>query len=214
MKTFTTAAMAAIRAGTAIVSGAVEILSDPVIRVWGGYGPLPIDGDEYQPIGDRGLAQVSGQSIGGSADGIALILSGVDAEALELLDAEEVRRAPVKLERLIFDGSGEHLLDHHVYSRGRLDPLTVRDTIGDTATIATSIESAARGLGRKGGRMRTDADQRLIKADDGFFKNTSYAGQKTLYWGGQRPATVGSALPNAVPVGGAFDGLQYDQLSR
>ena len=52
----------------------------------------------------------------------------------------------------------------------------------------------AKGLGRKGGRMRTDADQRLIDPDDGFFKNVAYAGAKTLYWGGQRPATAGSAL--------------------
>lgn len=215
MKTFTAAAKAAIAAGTAIVSGAVEILSEAPIRLWGGYGVLPLGGNSYQPVGDRGIAQHSGGAIGGSADGITLVLSGVEPDALALLEADEVRRAPAKLERLIFDGSGETLLDHHVFTRGRLDPLVVRDVIGDTATISTSIESAARGLGRKGGRMRTDADQRLIDPNDGFFKNVSYAASRTLYWGGQRPATAASALPNTIPFGGGGGGMinQYQQYN-
>ena len=213
MKTFTAAAKAAIAAGNAIVTGAVEVLSATPIRLWGGYGVLPLDGHTYQPIGDRALAQQSSASVGGSADGISLTLSGVDPEAIALLDAEEVRRAPAKLERLIFDGSGQTLLDHHVFTRGRLDPLLVRDVIGETATISTSIESAARGLGRKGGRMRTDADQRLISASDGFFKNVSYAASRTLYWGGQRPATAGVALPGASYGGGGNFLNQYQQYN-
>lgn len=42
--------------------------------------------------------------------------------------------------------------------------------------------------------MRSDADQRLIKANDGFFKNVAFAGEKTLYWGGRKPATAASAI--------------------
>lgn len=118
----------------------------------------------------------------------------VDEQALKLLDAEEVQRAPTTLWRLIFSGDGKRMLDAHVYRRGKLDPVQVRDVIGGEAMLTTSIESAARGLGRKGGRMRTDADQRLIRSTDGFFRNVSYAAEKTLYWGGQKPATVGAAF--------------------
>jgi len=205
MKIFSPAAMAEIRKGSAIVSGAVEILSRDPIRLWGGYGRLPIEGETYEPIADRALAQVSGQALGGAAQNVNLTLSGIEPEALELLDAEEVKRAPATLRRLIFSGDGKRMLDQHVFTRGRLDPLTVRDVIGGAASIATSIESAARGLGRRGGRMRTDADQRLIKADDGFFKNVSFAAEKNLYWGGQKPATAAQAT-GAIPASGYAGG--------
>jgi len=73
------------------------------------------------------------------------------------------------------------------------------------------LETAARGLGRRGARMRSDADQRLLDPADGFFKHISYAAEKNLYWGGKRPARAGSALPGggggwSVPVPGAGDG--------
>lgn len=198
MKTFTTAAMAAIEAGTAIVSGAVEILSTPAIRVWGGYGQLLINGATYEGIGDRGMAQVAGGATGGTAQNVTLKLSGIESEVIELLDADEVRGASVAVYRLIFSGDGLTLLDAQVFTRGRLDQLPITETIGGEAAILALIESAARGLGRRGGRMRSDADQRLVKADDGFFRNVSYAPEKNLAWGGKRSAAARTVLSGAV----------------
>jgi hypothetical protein len=200
MKSFSSAAMDEIQAGTAIVGGAVEIGSDPVIRLWSGYGPLTFDSRTFDPIGDRGIAQLSGGMIGGTAQNVTLSLSGIEPEVLALLDAAEVQRAPVILWRLIFSGDQQTLLDYHVYTRGRLDKLDVAEMIGGTATISCNVESAARALGRKGGRVRSDADQRLVKANDGFFKNVAFAAEKTLYWGGKKPANAGAAL--AAPAAG------------
>lgn len=194
MKTFTDEAMDAIQLGDAIVGGAVAILSDPPIRLWSGYGILTLDGEDFQPIGDRGLAQATGGTLGSSAQNVTLSLSGIEPEALELLEADEVRGAPVVLYRLIFSGDGLSLLDYHVFQRGRLDLLPIEDEVGGTATIKALVETAARGLGRRGGRMRSDADQRLIDPDDGFFKHAAYAAQKTLYWGGKKPATAGEVF--------------------
>jgi hypothetical protein len=56
------------------------------------------------------------------------------------------------------------------------------------------VESAARGLGRRGARMRTDADQRLVNPNGGFFRHIAFAGQKNLYLGGPKPETAGVAL--------------------
>lgn len=211
MKIFTAAAMAEIKAGTAIVGGAVEVLGRVPIRLWSGYGELSFAGRTFQPIGNRALAQVSGGALGGAAQNVTLTLSGIDEKALKLLDAEEVQRAPTTLWRLIFSGDGKRLLDAHVYRRGKLDPIRVRDVIGAEATLTTSIESAARGLGRKGGRMRTDADQRLIRASDGFFRNVSYAAEKTLYWGGQKPSAAGAAFGGmGQGNGGGLNRLRHD----
>ena len=201
MKVFSDAAMAAMIAGTAGVSGAVLIACDPPVAVWGGYGPLFLDGDDepYLGIGDRGLAQNASMSIGGSAQGVSLTLSGVQPEIVALFDATEVMRAPVTITRLLFDSTKTILLDSKVFKRGRIDQVNVTAARGAESTIEALCEDAARGLhGRAGGRRRTDADQRLVEATDGGFRHVSYAAQKTLYWGGQPPATAGQSLYGSV----------------
>lgn len=194
MKSFSTSAMAALESGEAITVGAVEIGSDPIIRVWGGLRPITFDDRTFDPVGDRGLVRVAGGALGSSAQNITLRLSGIEPEILALLDASEVQGAPTVLWRLIFDGAGQQLLDYHVWARGRLDTLPREEEIGGTAAIEGTLETAARGLGRRGSRMRSDADQRLIDPDDGFFKNVAYAAEKKLYWGGRRPSRAGSSV--------------------
>ncbi len=197
MKIYPDEALAAFADGSAIVTGAVAIdCTDPVL-VWGGWGPLTLDGDEYLGVGDRGLAQVNQSALGSVAQGVSLALSGVDPDILPLIDAMDLRRARAKLWRLVFDGTGLTLLAAHVYTRGSVDELPVEDVPGAAATITVAIESPARGLGRKGGRMRTDADQRIVSATDGGFSRVAYAAEKQLYWGGQKPASIGSAFGSA-----------------
>ncbi|MFN3990059.1 MAG: hypothetical protein ACK4IS_07355 [Erythrobacter sp.] len=217
MKVFSTAALAALDNGTAIVTGAVEVAASPAVRVWGGNGPITFGGRTFEGIGDRGIAQVAGGALGGAAQNITLRLSGIDPETLALLDADQLKGAPTVLWRLIFDQSGTSLLDFHVWGRGRLDTLEREEEIGGTAAITARLETAARGLGRRGGRLRSDADQRLIDSHDGFFKNVSFAAEKTLYWGGRRPARAGSALPGVGGSGGGginpgFDFFPSEQL--
>lgn len=200
MKSLNLNARNALGDGTAIVVGAIEVAADEPIRLWGGYGPVTFDGRTFAPIGDRSLVQVAGGALGGAAQSISVSLSGIDPEVLELLDADEVAQAPCTLWRCIFAGDGVTLLDTEVWARGRLDELIREEEIGGAALIQAAIETAARGLGRSGARMRTDADQRLVKADDGFFKNVAFAGEKMLYWGGRKPTTAG------VAVGGSSGG--------
>lgn len=205
MKTIADAAMAAIEAGDALVTGAVQITPrdedlDPA-RVWGGYGVLQIDGNDYLPLGDRGFAQQTAGAIGGVAQGMTLTLSGVEAAALALLDPDEVKGAGVIIYRLIFASDGQTLLDAHLFDRGRGDTLDTIETIGGGAAIKFMVESAARGLGRSGARQRSDPDQRLINEDDGYFKNTAYAFEKSLYWGGKKPSRAGDALGGGSELG-------------
>lgn len=206
MKTFGDAALAALVRGDAVVGGAVQILCTPPVRVFSGYGTITIDGEPYKGIGAAGLAQMSSGALGGSAQNLDLILSALAPEMLELIDADEVRRAPTTVYRLIWAGDAKTLLGGYVFKRGTVDQLVSDETIGGPAAVKCTIEDAARGLGRRGGRMRSDADQRLVKAGDGFFKNTAYAAQKMLYWGGKRPAPAGVALGGNGPGGNAPSG--------
>lgn len=206
MKNISPAAKKALADGTAIVVGAVKIEGEETIRVWGGYGVinLPGEAEPFQPLGDRGLVQVAGGALGGAAQAITLSVSGIETDALEVDDTDTAKGAPTTLWRLIFAGDGLTLLDVNVWARGRLDEVVREDEVGGTTTISLLLETAARGLGRRGARLRSDADQRLVKANDGFFRNVSFAGEKILYWGGRRPANAQSALDGS--DGGAYGG--------
>jgi len=194
MKNYAPAALSALERGEAVTTYAAAILCDPPVRVWRGYGPQVIAGETFEGIGEAGIIEAVGNALGGGEQNITLALSGVEPAVLAVFDAASLRRAPCIVYELIFDGSGTQLLDTQVIQRGSLDQVPVEDVPGGTATIRALVETAARGLGRRGGRMRTDTDQRLIKPTDGGFKAIAYAGQKNLYWGGKRPATASTAL--------------------
>lgn len=215
MKTLAPAALAALEDGTAIVCGAVAVACTPPIRVWGGYREIVLDGETHDPIGDRGLVQVKGGALGDAAQNITLTLSGIDPETAALIDAAGLAGAAVVIRQLIFLGTTNALLDYQVWARGRFDTIEREEEIGGTAKITIQVETAAKGLGRRGARMRSDADQRLIDPADGFFKNVSYAAEKTLYWGGRRPARAGSALPGTgAGFGGGVDGSVPNEVAR
>lgn len=196
MRDYSDAAIAAMASGEAIAVGALAIYCDPPVFLWGGPWTIVLDGDTYLGVDDRAIGQVSGGSIGGTEQNSTVSLSGIDPETLVLLDADEVRGAPSKLYRLLFDGAGRNLLDARIFRRGRVDDVTVDEVVGGKATVTVSIESAARGLGRSGQRQRSDADQRLIDPDDGFFKHVSYAGTKTIYFGGKKSSAGSTVVTN------------------
>jgi hypothetical protein len=166
------------------------------IRLWGGYGNADLPSDAgtstFSGIGDRGLIASSTGAIGGTAQNLTLALSGIEPAALEVLNPDEVRDASVVVRRLIFDSAGKTLLGAYVFCRGRLDELKTSEMVGGAAVIQLSVEGAARGLGRRGGRARSDADQRLVSSTDGFYRVVSAAPKKTLYWGGKTPSIGGS----------------------
>lgn len=197
MRIYSEAAQAALDDGTALAVGAVHLeLSTGPWRVWGGHGPLTLDGEVFTGIGDRGLASVAAGQLGSAEQGATLTLSGVDPDVLALVDTLSVRGAPAVLWELLFDQSGSTLLSAHVALRGRCDRMPIQDEIGGQSEITLNIEGSVRGLGRRSGRMRTDADQRLIVGTDGGFKAVAYAGEITLNWGGKPPQRAIGALPN------------------
>lgn len=219
MKTFSVAASGALERGDAIVSAASAVYCTPPVFLWGGQGQWPLAGDTgtetYEGIGDRAMIVASSGVLGGSAQNVVQTLSGVEPAALEVLDATGVKGASAVIRRLIFDSSGTMLLGAYVFARGRIDELNTPETIGGAAAIQVTIEGAARGLGRRGGRLRSDADQRLINSSDNMFRYVSFAADKTLYWGGKRPSTAGGALSSGgsgsgIRIGGGTGGVNFN----
>lgn len=198
MKSYGEAALEAYADGTAMSVGAVEIHGDDPVFYWGGDGVLPMvaaDGIEHDflGLGARAIVEVGGGALGGSAQNITLSLSGADPDIISAIDTAAVRGKPVVIWELTFDGSGQTLLDAHVFARGTADRLPRSEQPGGEASIKVMIETAANGLGRRGSRYRTDADQRMVSPTDGGCKHVSYAGEITLYWGGKK-STASSAF--------------------
>jgi len=126
---------------------------------------------------------------------------------LALVDTLSVRGAAAVIWELIFDQAGANLLASNVVLRGRCDRMPRKDVVGGPAVLKLMIEGAARGLGRRSVRVRSDADQRLIDGTDGGFSRVSYAGEKQLNWGGKPPQRASSALPNTgTPI---YAGTRY-----
>lgn len=202
MKTFSAEALAALASGQVTVAGAVWIAAPEPYGFWSGHGNLVLDGQPHVGVGDDGLVTVLGGTLGGSEQGAELSLSGVDPDVAASLDLQALRGLPVIIRRLIFDAPGAVLLHSAVYLRGRIDTVQTVETPGGTATIEVGVESAARGLGRRSERMRTDADQRLIVDTDGGFRRVAHAAEKIIYFGGQPPARLGGVVGGGTATGG------------
>ena len=194
MRLIADAALKALDNGTARIGTAFTIDTSETLRAWTGHGYWEHEGELFEPLGDSEIGITSGASIGGVAQNLSLSLSGIEPEIFALLDAQDARQAPVVVWTQLWDSSGENLLDAFVHRRGRIDRLPITETSGGTSTVTAEIESPARGLGRKTGRLRSDADQRLIDENDGSMRGVSFAAEKTLYWGGRRPSRAGNAV--------------------
>jgi formylmethanofuran dehydrogenase subunit C len=194
VRTFAAATQTALLAGDILEAGAMAIMTPTPAAFWGGYGALVIDGVTHIGLGDRFMLAETGGTLGGEEQGAEVILSAADADTEILRTLSGLRGAPVICRRLLFNATGATMLETEVRIRGRVDSLPGEETSGGEATFRLKIEGAARGAGRRGGRMRTDADQRLINGTDGGFRRISHAGEVTLYWGGKPPERASSAL--------------------
>lgn len=214
MKTFSAPALDALRRGEVIVSGAVRFGTATPVCVWGGHGPLTLAGEVYAGLGQRGLIRVSGGSLGGQEQGPELTLSGVDPEVVPALGLVSLRGVSVVIRRLVFDGTGANLLQDSVFLRGRVDRATTEETPGGESVIRIAVEGAARGLGRRSERMRTDSDQRLISATDGGLRRVTFAGEKIIYFGGRPPVRAGDAFGGSGGGRGGVGSVDSDQVNR
>ena len=198
MRSYSPDCLAALDSGRIARAGAVKVVgATETGQYWGGEGVLTLDGEDYTGLSDRFLATVFQGQLGSSEIGATVNLSGVDPDAAAGIDLVDARGGDVVVWELLFDPSGRTLLDATKAVLGTADQLTLNETPSGTSVLALSVEGASRGLGKSSGRQSTDADQRLIKPTDGSLKHISYAGQITLYWGGERPAQAQQALPNA-----------------
>jgi len=159
---------------------------------WSGLGTINIDGSTFQGIGSRALITPISSRVGGSAEALSLKLSGLDPNIAQMIETEEYHQKPVTIWRLVFAQDKHTLLGQMVFMRGKVDYVAVNEVVGGEAEIEVVVEGPRRDMNRAGGRVASNADQRVLGGSgDASMKHLSYAGRKTLNWG-NRPSVIGN----------------------
>jgi len=201
MRSIASAALTRLQSDRVLLSGAVKFAFGTTYRLWGGIGDLVMSGEgTFTGVGATGLITPIASKMGGAAEGVELRLSNLEPGIAATIEAEDYHQKTVTIWRLVFDASGATLLGQSIYLVGRVDTVSIEEQVGGQSTIVMMVEGGRRDMSRAGGRMRADADQRVLGgSSDGAFKHISTAGVRTLYWG-RRPAGPASLNGGAVRV--------------
>lgn len=162
---------------------------------WGGHGTLSHNGVTYVGAGSLFSVEDIGQVTDGSAVPIVLVLNGMansalSPDALASIEAETYHQRPVVIMTAYFEEDGRTLRSVETEYRGYIDRISHQHRIGGEAVLRFHLESKARDHFKAGYRMRTDADQGAIDANDGGLRHAIQAASVTVQWGrSDKPAT-------------------------
>jgi hypothetical protein len=158
---------------------------DPVLYLWTGFAPLDTPGDAIDPDGARwiGGSQILDIPalkllLGGAADRVDFVVSGVDAQTLRLVqdDRAEVQDASVMIGRVSFDGDLQIEAPIAWEWRGVADVLTVESKYAEEGRARRITLSVRSGDTRRNNPLPaffTDADQKRRSADDDIFDHVA-----------------------------------------
>ncbi len=153
-----------------------------------GQGELQWSGITFYGAGT--LFEIS--TIGGAADGSAVPLaiklngdvrSGLTATVLAQIESVQYRNAPVTIYRRYMHPETYAELSTEAVYRGRIDTIKHKISEGGECSLEVAVESRMIDFSRSGHRMRTDADQRLIDANDGSLSHVQTTAEQKIEWG-------------------------------
>jgi hypothetical protein len=153
--------------------------------IWNDSYALTSGGVTYNPASFQ-IGEIGSRS-GLSSEQVEVLLSYLTPNIGSIMDGIGWHQRPVVISRAYLDDAGAVL---HILPRfaGFLDAAPVSDEANGTASMTLSAESNNRELQRATERVRSDADQRLVSATDGFFKHTTASAvDSNIYWGRKGP---------------------------
>lgn len=159
--------------------------------IWNDTYPITFGGVDFFPAAFT-VGSI-GSRVGLSSEQVEIVLSYLSPGVAAIMDGLAWHQRPILLSRAFLNPAGEVL---HVIPRfsGFMDAAPVADEADGTASMILTAESNNRELQRSTGRVRSDADQRIVNATDGFFKHTTASAiDQQIFWGRKGPQAAGKA---------------------
>ena len=171
--------------GQASIRGMIRFDFSQTYGFWTGTSDLVYNGVTYVPGGIINVSALPAQ-MGFESQGLELSLAcapsnGLTPEILASIETEIYHQKPVTISDAFFHPDTHALLFVEPLYRGYVD--TVEHEMGSNGHLTMRCESRAVDNGKTGYRVRSNADQQLIKPDDNFFQYVESAQKEEVYWG-------------------------------
>lgn len=202
--TLTSAQRAALSSRSLKIRDAVLLELDAGdIGFWTGVGDITVSGATYYGVGQMGQASPVNQSGNLTADGIELVLMGLDQQSgftpgdlFTDLEAADTHGRAATVVRWYFDesvssaGASDIVLSEQLFAGyiDRVKRIEKAVTLGDQTTVSSTVsvyvESRLMELGRRFITRRTDQHQQAGDfSGDTFFNYAPFMESRVIQWG-------------------------------
>lgn len=190
MRAIGASALAAIEAGFVARRNAIWFDVGAGIGLWDDIYDIALSGRTYAGKAGRFQMGALPSVSDGSVQGLEIVFSGVDSTVYNFLTSETWHQKPMQALVILLDPATLAVLDSRVWFAGFVDTAKVTERTGGETVLSVSCESISRDLERRGAATRSEASQRRIDADDGFFKHAAKMATREVYWGRKGPQKV------------------------
>lgn len=161
---------------------------DGMARFHTGTGPLVIDGQTYEGVGNLGdIESVQEQLNSSSPMSVVMTLSGLDAQVMRDTLQDRCRGRAGRLMLVAYDEDGTYAAD--ILFSGTMDAASM-SYAGNQGENAISVELTDRMVDwQRGGTERwTDENHRARHGGDRFFAVVAQLAEWPIFWGGAKNA--------------------------
>ena len=159
---------------------AVEMSFDSgAVRIWNGYHPITIEGEEYLGLAD--LMSVSGfdESMEIAAKGADVAIAGFDSSVISIALQENYQNRPMRIMVGTLDNG---VATVYTVFRGRMDVMDINEA-GGTSVISVSAENRLIDLERARSSRYTSEDQKTYYPGDLGLDYVAELQDKSIDWG-------------------------------
>jgi hypothetical protein len=195
MRTIDSGSLAVLQAGAYIEREMILFdLASGLYGFWNGIGTFTWNSIPFVGAGSLIRVEESEQNTELQAEEFSLVLreipnSDLSPDVLSTIENETYKGRPFTGYKAWFDPDTRALLSVEVWTRGIIDTFTHRRSEG-VSELVCHIETRAIDYTRRRKRMRTDADQRRIDANDGGLRYVTEEGE--IFWGRTAPKKAGA----------------------
>ncbi len=162
MRDISDAAQAALLSGRCRIRTLLKAMpdGDDPFCIWDDNGSISFDGDVYVGKPRRFTIESSGSSADFSIRNLTVNLSGVDPQAVALVDSTQWSQRPILVQRAVIALDQPRVLNIIPEFAGFMDQIEWEEDVDGTSILKLTCESTSREYSRTGTRTTSDVDKR------------------------------------------------------